>query len=295
MQAAAANEQRRQAQAEQEQNTNLFDLMIRAVQETLSIGASVCCPHCAYRGEKDDACMHIVCENCRVTWCYCCGRRRRTGTNLCSTCDVDGIFIQAHTGWNIFQVENNESQGYAALHEFHRKRMAYFLRRLVEGVPDLPWADFWNTNGTLLMQVPTQNRSISRDDIANATPPYFPPTAVTDLQWLNDCQPIIDSLLEQSRRHIGGGENEAPSGNPSATTHGNNVATEHNIQALIDQIIAETSTDPDLQQALLESLLEGQNSNQNGTDLTNNNQPRRRRFMLRRRRNNGNNTNNIWH
>jgi hypothetical protein len=201
LQAADAHERHHNVQREKVQNNNPDDLMRQAVQNILSIGASVRCPNCGYRGVKDGACMHIRCENCRCSWCYCCGRCRGRGSNLCSACDQLASHIQSHRGWGTYQVEPSETQGYGALHEFHRKRMCYFLRRLVEGVPDLPWSDFWTRNQQMLLtQVPTPKRQITLEDIANASPPYFPPSTVDSLQWLNDCQPIIDSLSEQSRR-----------------------------------------------------------------------------------------------
>ena len=43
--------------------TDLSGMLLNAVQEVLFFGASVACPSCGYRGEKDGACMHITCEN----------------------------------------------------------------------------------------------------------------------------------------------------------------------------------------------------------------------------------------
>jgi hypothetical protein len=244
----AEADHQRQTLFHNDSNSDLSGLMVVAVQSVLSIGASVSCPNCSYRGEKDDACMHIVCTNCCCSWCYCCGRRRNIiGLNVCTTCNQGGVYIQYHPGWNVYQVEQSESRGYAALHEFHRKRMAYFLRRLVEGVPDLPWSTFWIRNQqTLLTQVPTPNRRITLNDIAIATPPSFGSTTVNQLQWLKDCQPIIDKLREQIRRRSNLNQNRRP------------TVLDEEIRAQIEHVLDNLSNDRDLQIGLLESMLQAQ-------------------------------------
>jgi hypothetical protein len=281
LEAAATDRQHQAVREEQETRNDLNDVMVQAVQSILAIGASVSCPNCHYRGEKDDACMHISCLNCQCSWCYCCGRpRRNVGWNLCSTCDQRSSHIQSHAGWNNCQVEPSEGSGYGALHEFHRKRMAFFLRQLVEGVPNLPWSDFWIRNEqTLLSQVPTPNRNISLEDIANAVPPCFPPTTINQLQWLNDSQPIIDILREQSER---------------VATNTNNVVLQpiqldiqipdDEIQAQIEHILEQPTDDPDLQAALVESLLHSQIPQPQSEPQTERQQRRRRGFRLFNRR-----------
>lgn len=204
--------QGRQDQGREELETERsFNLLLNEVLEVLSLGLSVACPHCGRRGGKDDACMHITCANleCRHHWCYCCGRTREgDDPNRCQTCDRNHLFMEHFPGWENLVVEPGESRGYGALHEFHRRRIAYFLRRLREAVPEAPWEELWTQRSNLLLEVPTTGRSITHRDIATAEPPVFSSTTVTDILWLNEVDPVIERLqqafpeVEERNEHI---------------------------------------------------------------------------------------------
>lgn len=91
-------------------------------------------------------------------------------------CEVNhGIFLESHPGFGGHEM-NNETSGEGALHEFHRRRMAYFVR-LVKIVVDERDANLWNqfrqANPTILDDVPTSGREIAWEDVDDAQAPTF--------------------------------------------------------------------------------------------------------------------------
>jgi len=51
-----------------------FGQIYNHLLELLSTNALMICPHCNFRGRKDNACCHITCSKCSTSWCYVCGR-----------------------------------------------------------------------------------------------------------------------------------------------------------------------------------------------------------------------------
>lgn len=170
-----------------------------AVAEVLSIGSAMLCPRCHRRAIKDDQCMHVQCGGCLCEWCYCCGQERPPNRG-CPTCEVNhGIFLESHPGFGGREL-NDETSGDGALHEFHRRRMAYFVR-LVKIVVDERDANLWNqfrqANPTILDDVPTSGREIAWEDVDDAQAPTFGNTRLDALQWRTYVDPHIDALRNQ--------------------------------------------------------------------------------------------------
>ena len=255
--------------------TDLSGMLLNAVQEVLFLGASVACPSCGYRGEKDGACMHITCGNteCRHRWCYCCGRSRNSGSaDCCRTCDRSDPYIQNYPGWGYLQREPGESRGYGALHEFHRRRIAYFLRRFREAVPEAPWDEFWARHSDLLLEVPTKSRNITQRDIATAKPPTFSSTQLSDVRWLTEIDPIIERVRRMmDQMDETGGEDTQPRRDrwgrfwrrvfhlPGTYARRDEMDVNDeealHVQLLVEEIVRNDTLDQDMLEVMLESLL----------------------------------------
>lgn len=244
---ARADQERIEIEQRQEERRNydgVFHHLLNAVQEALTLGGSVSCPNCNFPGEKDDACMHITCQNCQCSWCYCCGRSRDSGAaNGCAGCDQRHIYIHDHPGWGNLQQESGETRGFGALHEFHRCRMAYFIRQLVESIPNAPWDAFWEEHGTVLEQVPTPSRRITLQEIQSAEPPVFAPSTTDTVAWRFDTAPIIERLGQTLAEHQELRPPEPPQRNET--------------EEQIAKILQDETLDLELQQALLESVMDG--------------------------------------
>lgn len=181
------------AQEQVEASRSHLEALGHVFEEALSLGVRLLCPHCSLQGDKDDGCMHIDhCLNCSLSWCYCCGR----DLNHCVTCDMFDMFIENNPGYQNRQV-GRESQGYGALHEFHRKRILFFLRRLKENVPAELWEKFQASHPNILNNVPTQGRHILWNQIDKATLPRFGLTRECEVSWRHDLDSLILSLREK--------------------------------------------------------------------------------------------------
>jgi hypothetical protein len=187
----------------QEQFTEIGNLK-HSVIEALTRGVTVCCPQCKTKGEKDDKCMHIRCQSCDSEWCYCCGRRRGSnGTrDICSRehgCDSTSPFLESQPGWENFSLKH-ENPGEGALHEFHRRRMAYFLKQVKQTTDSSLWAELRTEFPTLLIDTPTAGRKIDWDEIDNAEIPTFGETKPVDVAWSEEGREILADL--ETRRKI---------------------------------------------------------------------------------------------
>jgi len=253
-----------QAKQEQERELVVVEEIRMAVEGALSMGGHLKCPNCNYRGEKDDACMHISCGICSCDWCYCCGhprasfefsdsedeeesdnvsdseedassddeelfqpdsdgdeenerngenredrnndninennneynnRNRRNRSNYCPSCDDEYLNMESYEGWDEFAVDGDESDGFSALHEFHRRRMAYFLKLVKGVVPDGDWAEFRRAYPDILEDTPTPGRRICWDEIGSAEPPLFGKAKRPDqLRWIHDADDLVAEL-----------------------------------------------------------------------------------------------------
>ena len=185
-----------------EQRTALGNLR-HAVIEALTRGGTVCCPQCNAKGDKDDQCMHIKCDSCNTEWCYCCGRPRGSnGTReMCSRsngCDSVAAFLESQQGWSQFAMRN-ETPGEGALHEFHRRRIAYFLKQLKQSTESELWAELRSNYPDILNDVPTVGRRIDWDAIDRAEIPTFGETRPVDVRWAEEGREIIDDLAARRR------------------------------------------------------------------------------------------------
>ena len=61
-----------------EKHFKCYDLkeMKENFDKALYAGSAMVCPNCKMGGQKDDACTHMFCDNCRTEWCYLCGLSR---------------------------------------------------------------------------------------------------------------------------------------------------------------------------------------------------------------------------
>ena len=174
------------AQVQREQESTPVEKLQQVIVDALSRGGYVPCPECGQHGQKNDACMHMRCP-CGTRYCYCCGRQRGDGTENCrsdgSGCDYPSPYLENHPGWNEFSLNEEESAGLGALHEFHRRRMAYFLRQVKVNYPAELWDQLRQEHRNLLDATPTDGRCIEWDEINTAEPPLFGNTRVEQLEW----------------------------------------------------------------------------------------------------------------
>eukprot|EP01043_Picozoa_sp_COSAG02_P017414 COSAG02_NODE_789_length_17189_cov_23.034114_14_plen_487_part_00 len=165
-----------------------LDCLRRAVEIALDEGSTVRCPSCGTHAIKDGACMHMHCTSCRTQWCYCCGRRSGRGAGECERrhsgrgCDSRSCFLEHNPGYkNMAIAANRESPGDGAREEFHRRRMMYFLRLVMEQTTQEAWATFIEANPDMLADTPSRGRSIRWEDIPTATHPLFGQTTADQL------------------------------------------------------------------------------------------------------------------
>ena len=190
---------------EREQEFTPLESLQQVIADALSRGGYVPCPQCGQHGQKNDACMHMSCP-CGTRYCYCCGRQRGDGPLNCrsdgSGCDYPSPYLENHPGWNQFSLNENESAGMGALHEFHRRRMAYFLRQVKLNYPPELWEQLRRDYPDLLNSTPTDGRCIQWDEIDSAKPPLFGSTTVDQLEWedggVHACAEVV--VEEQHRQ-----------------------------------------------------------------------------------------------
>lgn len=177
------------AQEEEEMTVErLHDICVTV----LSQGGYTKCPHCGQHGQKNDACIHMRCPYCLTDYCYCCGRFRsdrgeqNVNTSICksdgSGCDTPSAYLERHPGWRNFN-RSDETRGMGALHEFHRRRMKYFLRQVKQHYGNDLWRELKRQYPHLLENVPTNGRCIKWNEIDNAQPPLFGQTTEYQLEW----------------------------------------------------------------------------------------------------------------
>ena len=175
-----------------------LDTLRRTIEAALAAGATVLCPKCGTTTEKNDACMHMTCH-CGASFCYCCGRPssrsgrpidgegivgrshcpRNPGGNELG-CDATACYLEGNRGWDCWAI-GTETKGEGARNEFHRRRMAYFLRCVAEQTDPELWSEFIAANPTMLDNTPTALRKIDWAEIAVAEMPLFGNTTLLDL------------------------------------------------------------------------------------------------------------------
>lgn len=181
-------------QASQQQRTPL-QLLVSAIQEACSAGVSLKCPDCGLVSQKDDECLHMTCPDCLCAWCYACGRDQ---DDCGDSCDYISAYLQDNPGYDqccLFQ----ESPGTGARHEFHKRRIMYFLKRLQESLPVELWEQLVQNHPNLLDKVPTQGRRIEWEEIPGAPLPVVGRTHFTQVTWRNE----MDSTIRDLRDALG--------------------------------------------------------------------------------------------
>ncbi len=152
------------------------------VEEALRYGQAVPCPGCHILTRKDDACMHMTCTQCRVQFCYVCGIDRfrvypagdgqpRAADKIPCGCDTPSFFLENHPGWGNYG-KNNESAAYGALMEFHRLRMARFVRLVKQRMDAQTWNSLRRQYPNILKDV-IGGRSIMWEELDTAEHPQF--------------------------------------------------------------------------------------------------------------------------
>lgn len=172
------------------------DRLHRTVTEALSVGGGIRCPQCRVLVQKNDACIQMSCSQCCTSFCYCCGHREHTSKGIdsddytyCTTCG-DHLFIEEQDGWGDFAI-NRENAATGALHEFHRRRMAYCIKQIKQETPPSLWERYQAAYPELLENVPTFGRRIGWNEIDEATPPLFGTTRAKDLAWTEEGHDIL--------------------------------------------------------------------------------------------------------
>ncbi len=140
------------------------------VQEALRYGQTVPCPGCGIPTQKNHECMHMTCSRCSTPYCYVCGCNRRSGDGRCG-CDSNSSFLERNPGWDRFGI-NGESAGEGALAEFHKRRMARFVRVVKERMDSGTWKKLKQEHPTILSGV-VRGRSISWEELETAEHPKF--------------------------------------------------------------------------------------------------------------------------
>jgi hypothetical protein len=112
----------------------------------------------------------MECTQCHCKWCYACGKDdvecpRGKG------CDAISVYLHRQPGWGAFNV-GSESDKVGALFEFHRRKIAFAIRRVKErlekDVRDAFWCDFFYVVRKLLTSVPP--RSFADSDREHLVP-----------------------------------------------------------------------------------------------------------------------------
>lgn len=96
-------------------------------------------------------------------FCYVCGRDRYPGVRgkgadyrperkVDCGCDSMSYFLENQPGWGGFGV-GDESAASGALVEFHRRRMAFFVRAAKESVSGEVWGQFQRQHPAVLTDV----------------------------------------------------------------------------------------------------------------------------------------------
>ncbi len=173
------------------------------VQEVLRCGQTVPCPGCKIPTQKNEECMHMTCGKCRVRYCYVCGINRYrvyaspggdpdASTRVQCGCDSSSAFLERQPGWGNFK-RGTESPGEGALVEFHRCRMARFLRVVKARMDAGLWEQLRRENPNLLADV-IKGRSIAWEEIDTAEHAQFGRgTARDTLRTLE--QELVDRLF----------------------------------------------------------------------------------------------------
>ena len=164
-----------------------FESLRQKVVDALDMGGAMKCPRCGVRAIKDDACVHMTCA-CTPgygQWCFLCGKPSGpTAENKCPMgeggCDEPpgGAYLERHEGWGTHALPGEPNSAWGAQKEFLRRRQAYLVRLCKEETMQQAngeqlWARLRREHSDLLVDVPTDGRSIDWDELDDAEFPLF--------------------------------------------------------------------------------------------------------------------------
>ncbi len=164
-----------------------FESLRQKVVDALDMGGAMRCPRCGVRAIKDDACVHMTCA-CTPgygQWCFLCGKPSGpTAENKCPMgeggCDEPpgGAYLERHEGWATHALPGEPNSAWGAQKEFLRRRQAYLVRLCKEETMQQAngeqlWARLRREHSDLLVDVPTDGRSIDWDALDDADFPLF--------------------------------------------------------------------------------------------------------------------------
>jgi hypothetical protein len=124
----------------------------------LERGEQGTCPHCGFKGRKDDACMHMTCENCSGDWCYFCGEaEEKVDCDETSVANGSKRLYAHNVDWEenskrcpmyltqINEVDPSwpEKDDEQCLNHFHKKRAIDELRKFRGAVGENSFMELW--------------------------------------------------------------------------------------------------------------------------------------------------------
>lgn len=109
--------------------------------------------------------------------------------------------MESYPGWGEFALEG-QTRGAGARDEFHRRRIAYYLRLVKQRSDPELWGELRTTYPLLLENTPTAGRRICWDEIDTTEMPLFGDTLVTELPAPPDFDIASGCLREEPLRQV---------------------------------------------------------------------------------------------
>jgi hypothetical protein len=191
------------------ESDNSVQQVFCAVAQAIQEGSWMRCPRCNFPGIKDEGCMHInSCASpaCSTNWCYCCGRHRlRNHPEDCRGCDATSTSIEHQPGWEEYARLERQVAGIAALNEFHRRRIRYYVHHIKEKTSPRLWQLFRQSYPDMLIGVPADGLAIEWDELNQvdaSKPPVFGRSTEEDLMWKLPSPPRTQGTQDLSCKEV---------------------------------------------------------------------------------------------
>lgn len=162
------------AAAEQEvlRRAGKTSILRQIIHETFACASGVFCPVCkvviGHKGEGN--CTHMKCETCKTEICYVCGITMRRGMERCSC----AMYLHSTSTRPVLtdDVRGSEQRYDAALHEFHRRKIAHFLHLLKAEVAKVDisiWDELLKKEPGIFTDIVSGGRSVTLKEIEKAS------------------------------------------------------------------------------------------------------------------------------